>query len=118
MKERNIRLSERLLLIGYGIILFFMIIQDWIPIGSLNDVEAILETNSFQYVLTTTIINVSQILFYWYWCSAKGRTIPTDVWRHTRFLTSNEWYRSEYVSYHLSRYSIHLYRSNLLYNAN
>lgn len=61
--KREIRFSEKLLLIGYGIILLFMFVQDWIPIGSLNDVEAILEINSFDYVLTTTIINAGQILF-------------------------------------------------------
>ena len=157
--KREIRFSEKLLLIGYGIILLFMFVQDWIPIGSLNDVEAILEINSFDYVLTTTIINAGQILFimggnsyffrekishmdkvmvdnssvmyfcwsatvlvdtlfYWYWCSAKSRTIPTDVWRHSLIFTSNEWYRSEYVSHHLSCYTFYLYCANLLYHTN
>ena len=62
MLKRNIKKSEMMLVIGYSLILLFMIVQDWVPLGSLNDVEAIREVHSSQSLITMTIINVFQIL--------------------------------------------------------
>jgi len=62
MLKRNIKKTEMMLVIGYSLILLFMIVQDWVPLGSLNDVEAIREVHSNQSLITMTIINVFQIL--------------------------------------------------------
>ncbi|MCR2821747.1 hypothetical protein [Lederbergia panacisoli] len=60
--KREIRFSEKLLIVGFSIILLFMIVQDWIPLGSLNDVHAIAEVRSFNELLIVTTIGVVQIL--------------------------------------------------------
>lgn len=60
--KRVIRLSEKLLVLGYIIILLFMIVQDLVPLGVLNDVEAIASVESFNETIITTIIGVIQIL--------------------------------------------------------
>ncbi len=60
--KRDIRLSEKLLVLGYIIILLFMIVQDLVPLGVLNDVEAIASVESFNETIITTIIGVIQIL--------------------------------------------------------
>ncbi len=59
---RNIRRSEKLLVLGLSIILIFMIIQDWVPLGSLNDVQAIHQAKSSSELITTTLIGVVQFL--------------------------------------------------------
>ncbi|SET52833.1 hypothetical protein SAMN05421676_105195 [Salinibacillus kushneri] len=60
--KRDIRFSEKLLMAGLSFILLFMIVQDWVPLGSLNDVQAIREEHSFNELITVTLINVTQIL--------------------------------------------------------
>ncbi|QDP39685.1 hypothetical protein [Radiobacillus deserti] len=60
--KRKIRFSEKLLLAGLSFILLFMIVQDWVPLGSLNDVQAIREEHTFNGLVTVTLINVTQIL--------------------------------------------------------
>ncbi|MGN7942523.1 hypothetical protein [Metabacillus sp. 22489] len=60
--SREIRLSEKLLLIGLSFILVFMIVQDWVPIGSLNDVQAIANERSFNELLIITVSGIVQIL--------------------------------------------------------
>ena len=60
--KRDIRLSEKFFLGGLSFILLFMIVQDWVPLGALNDVQAIREEQSFSELLTVTLINVAQIL--------------------------------------------------------
>jgi len=59
---RKIRLSEKLVLTCLGIILVFMIVQDLVPLGSLNDLHAIANVHSINEVLITTLIGVLQIL--------------------------------------------------------
>lgn len=61
---KRIRFSEKLLLAGLSFILLFMIVQDWVPLGSLNDVQAIAEEQSFNELLIVTMINVGQILLF------------------------------------------------------
>src|SRR5690625_4912682 len=39
-----------------------MIVQDWVPLGSLNDIQAIADEQSFNGLLMVTMINVGQIL--------------------------------------------------------
>ena len=60
--KRNIRLSEKLLLIGLIFIFLFMIVHDFIPLGPFNDVEAILNDQPLKELIFVTIVNAGQIL--------------------------------------------------------
>lgn len=60
--KRNIRLSEKFLVAGYMLILFFMAVQDLVPLGALNDLEALASVESFDEIIVTTLIGVVQIL--------------------------------------------------------
>ncbi|MBY7141892.1 hypothetical protein KFZ56_02075 [Virgibacillus sp. NKC19-3] len=60
--KRNIRLSEKMLVWGYAVILLFMIVQDLVPLGSLNDIEAIASIQSFHDIVVVTMIGVVQIV--------------------------------------------------------
>lgn len=60
--KRDIRLSEKFLVLGYVFILLFMIVQDLVPLGALNDVEAIASVESLNEIIVTTLIGVVQIL--------------------------------------------------------
>lgn len=60
--RRQVRLTEKLLLTGLSLIFIFMVIQDWVPLGSLNDVEAIAKERSFNELLIVTGIGAGQIL--------------------------------------------------------
>ena len=60
--ERKIRLSEKLLLFGLSLILLFMIFHDFVPLGSLNDVQAVLNDRSLNELIILTIIGAGQIL--------------------------------------------------------
>lgn len=60
--KRNIRIAEKLLLLGYSFILLFMIVQDWVPIGTLNDVHAISDTRSKSELILVTLFGIVQIL--------------------------------------------------------
>ncbi|GEL76424.1 hypothetical protein [Tenuibacillus multivorans] len=60
--KREIRLSEKLLLSGLSFILLFMIVQDWVSLGPLNDIQAISEEQTVGELVTVTLIGVSQIL--------------------------------------------------------
>ncbi|MEI3606090.1 hypothetical protein SPD48_10335 [Pseudogracilibacillus sp. SE30717A] len=60
--ERIIRPSEKLLLFGYTLILVFMIVQDLIPLGNLNDIKAIASVHSTNEIIFITLIGVVQIL--------------------------------------------------------
>ncbi|WP_010098693.1 hypothetical protein [Ornithinibacillus scapharcae] len=61
---RNIRLSEKILLLGYGLILIFMIVQDWVPLGILNDVEAIQQDRKTSELMVVTLIGVLQVCLF------------------------------------------------------
>lgn len=58
---RNIRLSEKVLLLGYSFILLFMIVQDLIPLGSLNDIQAIKQEKTTNELIIVTLIGVLQV---------------------------------------------------------
>ncbi|WP_096271527.1 hypothetical protein [Paucisalibacillus globulus] len=60
---RKIRFSEKVLLIGYCFILLFMIVQDWVPLGSLNDIDAIKQVKTTNELLLVTLIGVLQVTF-------------------------------------------------------
>ncbi|SFM45554.1 hypothetical protein SAMN04487943_11939 [Gracilibacillus orientalis] len=60
--QRQIRLVEKLLLLGLSLILIFMIVQDLVPLGSLNDLDAISQDRSFNEILIVTLVGVVQIL--------------------------------------------------------
>lgn len=59
--EKNIHLSEKLLCLGYMFILLFMVVQDLVPLGRLNDMEAVASVHSFNDILVTTLIGAVQI---------------------------------------------------------
>ncbi|MFD2211259.1 hypothetical protein ACFSMW_16245 [Virgibacillus halophilus] len=60
--KRDIHLSEKFLVLAYVFILLFMIVQDLVPLGALNDVEAIASIESLNEIVVTTLIGVVQIL--------------------------------------------------------
>lgn len=60
--KRQIRTSEKWLLFGYSLILLFMIVQDWVPLGPLNDVAAILADRTKNELIIVTLIGVVQII--------------------------------------------------------
>ena len=60
--KRDIRLSEKCLVLGYIFILLFMTVQDLVPLGVLNDLEAIASVESFNETIVTTLIGVVQVL--------------------------------------------------------
>ncbi|MFA9458921.1 hypothetical protein ACERJO_19470 [Halalkalibacter sp. AB-rgal2] len=81
--RREIRFSEKILFAGFSLILLFMIMQDWIPLGSLNDVQAIAEGRSFNEMLIVTMIGVMQILLLMGLLSifmGKGYPIWVKLW--------------------------------------
>nr|WP_255723413.1 hypothetical protein [Sporosarcina sp. ACRSL] len=49
------------MVVGYGLILFFMIVQDWVPLGKLNDIQAIAAEKSTSELLFVTLSGVIQI---------------------------------------------------------
>jgi len=60
--KRAFRLSEKLLLAGFSLILLFLIVQDWVPLGSLNDVQAIANDRTFNELFIVTMVGVVQFL--------------------------------------------------------
>lgn len=60
--KRDIRLSEKFLVLGYILILLFMIVQDLVPLGPLNDIEAISSVESLNEIIVTMLIGTVQIL--------------------------------------------------------
>ncbi|MFD2043493.1 hypothetical protein ACFSTA_03785 [Ornithinibacillus salinisoli] len=60
--KRKIRMSEKLLIFCYSIVLLFLLLHDWVPLGTLNDVEAVKADKSTNELLLTTLIGVTQIL--------------------------------------------------------
>lgn len=59
---RNIRRSEKLLLAGLGFIIVFMVVQDTVPLGRLNNVDAIAESRSTSELIIVTITGTLQFL--------------------------------------------------------
>ncbi|ENH95532.1 hypothetical protein J416_15607 [Gracilibacillus halophilus YIM-C55.5] len=59
---RNIRLSEKLLVIGLSLIFLFMIVQDWVPLGPLNDVQAILQESTVNEIFIKSTVGAGQVL--------------------------------------------------------
>ena len=60
--KRNIRVSEKYFLRGLFLILVFMLVHDWVPLGSLNDIEAVKAVNTEDELIRTTVINAGSIL--------------------------------------------------------
>lgn len=60
--KREVRISEKFLIACYGFILLFMLVQDWVPLGSLNDIDAIAQENTASQLLFITLIGVVQIV--------------------------------------------------------
>ena len=60
--KREIRVQEKFLIAGYGLILLFMFVQDWVPLGPLNDIQAIAQENSTRELIVVTFIGVVQIV--------------------------------------------------------
>lgn len=60
--NREVRLSEKLLLSGLSLVFLFMLLHDWIPLGPFNDVYAVTAETSISGLVITTLINTGQIL--------------------------------------------------------
>ncbi|WP_019638228.1 hypothetical protein [Paenibacillus fonticola] len=60
--NRKIRTSEIILLTGLSFIFLFMIVHDWVPLGQLNDVQAVSESRSVNELIVVTLIGATQIL--------------------------------------------------------
>ena len=60
--KREIRVQEKFLIAGYGLILLFMFVQDWVPLGPLNDIQAIAQENSARELIVVTLIGLVQIV--------------------------------------------------------
>lgn len=56
------RVSEKYFLRGLFLILVFMLIHDWVPLGSLNDIEAVKVENTADELIKKTVINAGSIL--------------------------------------------------------
>lgn len=59
--KRNIRLSEVLLIAGLGFIFLFMLTHDWVPLGKLNDVQAVREYHGVRELVLVTAFNTAQV---------------------------------------------------------
>lgn len=60
--SRQIRTSEIILLAGLGLIFLFMLVHDWVPLGKLNDVQAVSEARDLGELIIVTLIGTVQIL--------------------------------------------------------
>ena len=60
--ERKIRKSEKILLFGLSLLFLFMMVHDWIPLGSLNDIQDVSAENSKKELVIATSIGAVQIL--------------------------------------------------------
>lgn len=60
--NREVRLSEKFLLLGLSLVFLFMLFHDWIPLGPFNDVDAVSAETPIGRLVITTLINTGQIL--------------------------------------------------------
>ncbi|QUW23564.1 hypothetical protein JSQ81_08700 [Sporosarcina sp. Marseille-Q4063] len=60
--KRNIRKSEKALLFGFSLLFLFMMLHDWVPLGSLNDIQAVSAESSKKELVIVTSIGAMQIL--------------------------------------------------------
>ncbi|GAA0349799.1 hypothetical protein [Bacillus horti] len=61
---RNTRTSEKVLLVGLGFILLFMLFHDWVPLGPFNDVQAVSGDRTIGDLILVTAIGTVQILLF------------------------------------------------------
>ena len=60
--KRKIRKSEKVLLFGFSLLFLFMMLHDWIPLGSLNDIQVVSAENTKKELVIVTLIGAVQIL--------------------------------------------------------
>lgn len=60
---RHVRKSEIALVAGLSLIFLFMLLHDWVPLGNLNDVQAVSESRSVNELIIVTLIGTVQIAF-------------------------------------------------------
>lgn len=60
--KRQIRRSEMILFVGLSLIFIFMLIHDGVPLGNLNDVQAVSESRNVNELIVVTLIGAGQIL--------------------------------------------------------
>ena len=60
--KRNVTVSEKIFITGLGLILLFMLSHDWIPLGSLNDIQGVCAENTMSGLIQLTIINTISVL--------------------------------------------------------
>lgn len=59
--QRQICGAEVWLVAGLCLIFLFMLLHDWVPLGQLNDVQAVAETRSTQELIVVTAFGAGQI---------------------------------------------------------
>lgn len=60
--NRHVRVSEKLFICGLGLILLFMLLHDWVPLGSLNNVQAVKLEHTTGELVRITVIQTLSIL--------------------------------------------------------
>lgn len=60
--HRQIRWAEVSLVAGLCLIFLFMLVHDWVPLGQLNDVQAVADTRSTQELVVVTAVGTGQIV--------------------------------------------------------
>ncbi|MBS4220984.1 hypothetical protein KHA96_22070 [Bacillus sp. FJAT-49711] len=60
--NREIRLSEKILLLGLFFVFLFMLLHDWVPLDPFNDVHAVSAETSIGRLIITSLINTGQML--------------------------------------------------------
>ncbi|SFA94787.1 hypothetical protein SAMN04488072_10485 [Lentibacillus halodurans] len=60
--KREIHMSEKLFVLGLALILLFMLMHDWVSLGSLNDVDAISSEKTTGELIQSILINAGQFL--------------------------------------------------------
>lgn len=105
--QRKVRVSEKILLVGLSFILLFMLIHDWVPLGPLNDVQAVMDTRSFQELITITLFGAGQILLLMgivVWFMGKKYPLWAKLWLiiHQGFILSGamlDWWIPYFTGY-------------------
>lgn len=59
---RKVSVSEKAFICGLGLILLFMLLHDWVPLGTLNNVQAVKMEHSISELMKITAIQTLSIL--------------------------------------------------------
>ncbi len=81
--DKKVTLQEKLFIGGLLIILVFNLIHDWVPLGSLNDLEGIRSQHTIDELVTITITNTVSILIVLtlaLWFAGKRYPLWARIW--------------------------------------